>query len=324
MAIARMTAHTGKITTTEVPASVKELRTYLGALNGKKLLTFEEGTCSQWLYTELKEHVDELIVCDPYRNSLLKEGPKTDRIDAGKLVQLLRAGLLKPVFHSGDEFIFMRKLVSGYIDLVRAIVRAKNQRSAVYRSSGLAVGDGLGHPAERFVVEGLDRVIEANEDEKARYEAEFARLCKQHQLLRNLKTIPGIGEIGAVKIASRVVDARRFATKGDFLSYCGLIRLERMSGGRSYGRKEPRYSSILKEVFKFAAIGATSCTRNSSFSRYYDYLVLEKNYPPHNARNALSRRIAILAWGVLKSGKAFKPQPNWKEPSQPRAAKRTA
>jgi hypothetical protein len=35
-----------------------------------------------------------VVVCDPRRNALLKTGNKSDRIDARKLAELLRAGLL--------------------------------------------------------------------------------------------------------------------------------------------------------------------------------------------------------------------------------------
>ena len=136
MAIARMTNCANKITSIDVRADIRELRVYLTQLKGSKLLTFEETTTSQWLYTELKPYVNEILVCDPYRNRLLSEGPKTDRIDAEKLVQLLRANLLKPVFHSGEDFIYLRKFISGYQDLVKSGVRLKNQRSALFRGVG--------------------------------------------------------------------------------------------------------------------------------------------------------------------------------------------
>lgn len=314
MAIARMTARSGKIDVTDVPSSVKELQLYLARFKGKKILTFEESTCSQWLYTELTEHAEEVLVCDPYRNHLLREGAKSDKIDASKMVQLLRAGLLKPVFHSGDDFIYLRKLVSGYQDLVKAGVRLKNQRAALFRGNGLLPERSaqLAHPAERFVLDGLDRGIEAFEEEKVRYEAEISKLCKKHKALRNLMSLPGIGEIGAIKIVSRVVDPRRFKSKSDFLSYCGLIRLEKMSGGRSYGKKPSRYCPMMKDVFKFAALNATQAHVNTTFKRYYEHLVQEKNYPAHNARNAIARRVAVLAWGILKSGKPFQPKPDWR------------
>ena len=84
------------------------------------ILTIEESTTAQWLYSELRDKVDELIICDPYRNHLLSEGAKTDKIDSQKLVKLLCSNLLKSVFHSHNDFIYLRKIVSGYEDVVRA------------------------------------------------------------------------------------------------------------------------------------------------------------------------------------------------------------
>ncbi len=95
MAIARMTKKSNKITAIDVPSDIEDLQAYLKNLRGTKILTIEETTTSQWLYTELKEYVDRLLICDPTRNKLLNEGPKTDKIDATKLVQLLKAGLMK-------------------------------------------------------------------------------------------------------------------------------------------------------------------------------------------------------------------------------------
>jgi len=104
------------------------MQIYLKNLKGTICLTFEETTTSQWPYTELKEYVDKIIVCDPYRNKLLSEGPKNDKIDARKLVMLLRAGLLKEVYHIGENFIELRKIVNGYEDTIKAGARPKNQR----------------------------------------------------------------------------------------------------------------------------------------------------------------------------------------------------
>ena len=44
---------------------------------------------------------------------------------------------MKEVYHSGEDFIYLRKLASGCNDVVKSIVRLKNQRSSVFRSVGL-------------------------------------------------------------------------------------------------------------------------------------------------------------------------------------------
>jgi transposase len=308
MAIARMTKSSNRVSSVDVPADIKELRVYFSRLKGTKILTFEETTTAQWLFTELKPYVSEIVVCDPYRNRLLSEGPKTDRIDAEKLVRLLRSDMLKPVFHCSDDFIHLRKLASGYQDVVKAGVRLKNQRSALFRAVGKDKSDReLTHKIERFVLEGIDRGIEAYEEQKKRYEAEFHLAWREHPMIRNLESIPGIGEIGAVKTAAIVVKAERFETDGKWLVYCGLLKLERMSGGRSYGRKTPRYCRTLKSVFKTAALAVINSKAENVFKDYYNYLIQSKHLADFNARHAVARKIATVAFGVMRSGKKFEP-----------------
>jgi len=103
MSIARITKKGTKAYVKDIPSNISYLKDYLKSLKGNKILTVEESTSSQWLYSELKPFVNKLLVCDPYRNRLLSEGAKNDRIDATKLVYLNRAGLLKEVYHSGCE-----------------------------------------------------------------------------------------------------------------------------------------------------------------------------------------------------------------------------
>ena len=70
---------------------------FIHGLRGSLRVTFEEGTCAAWLHDLFKPHATEVLVCDPRKNALLKAGNKSDRIDARKLADLLRAGFLSPV-----------------------------------------------------------------------------------------------------------------------------------------------------------------------------------------------------------------------------------
>ena len=88
------------------------------------------------LYVELKDYASKLLICNLFRNSLLREVPANDAKDAAELCRLLRAGMLKEVYHCNNENYTIRKIVSSYEDLVNALVREKNQLSAVYRSYG--------------------------------------------------------------------------------------------------------------------------------------------------------------------------------------------
>jgi transposase len=309
MVVARITKKRNTPHVRDVQSNIKDLQVYLDHIKGTKILTFEETTPAHWLFTQLRDTVDEIIVCDPRRNKLLSEGPKTDPIDAKKLAELLKGGYVKAVYHEDHHFIYLRKLVSGYQDVVVALVRLKNQRSAILRSVGKGKREAIEEKGEdQFVFESNARLIAVCEAEIAHYKAEFERLCKKHEVLRNLKTIPGIGTISAVKIAAYVVDARRFKVKGKFHSYCGLIRHDRISGGKKYGTRKPNYNRTLKQVFDAAAVSIIGAKSSNSLYGYYRYLLEEKHCAEHNARRGLSRRVATIALSVMKSGKPYNPR----------------
>jgi transposase len=55
---------------------------FFAGLRGSLFVTFEEGTWAAWLYDLLKPHVTEVLVCNPRKIPLHKQGNKSDKIDA--------------------------------------------------------------------------------------------------------------------------------------------------------------------------------------------------------------------------------------------------
>jgi transposase len=189
-------------------------------------------------------------------------------------------------------------------------VRLKNQRSALFRAKGQDHKKQelrADHTVEEFVIKRLDEQIKNYAAQKEEYEGEFKRLSKKHTQIRLLKSLPGIADIHAVQLLATIVDAKRFESSGHFLSYCGLIKHEKMSGGRSYGKRSSRHSAKLKGIFKMASFSVTLESCNNPMKDLFDYLVNEKKKPNHIARHAVARRIAILSYGILKSGKKYEP-----------------
>jgi len=118
---------------------------FMEGLRGEVHVTFEEGTWSAWLYDLLKPHVTKLVVCDPRRNALLKEGNQNDRVDARKLAELLQNNQLRPVYHGGHGLRALKELVRSYLtitkDLSRVMTRCEGHLSqlgdSVQRHAGL-------------------------------------------------------------------------------------------------------------------------------------------------------------------------------------------
>ena len=67
----------------------------------------------------------------------------------------------------------------------------------------------------------------------------------------------------------------------------------------------PIFSRDTKSIMKTAAMTCINSKGDNLFKKYYQYLIQEKNYATFNARHAVARKIAVVALGVMKSGKRF-------------------
>ena len=121
---------------------------FLKGLRGSLHVTFEEGTWAAWLYDLMKPDVVELIVCNPRRNALLKEGSKSDRIDARKLADLLRSNMVRSVYHGEHGVRALKELARSYLTISKDLMRVMTRVKAIYRSWVYpARGNRSMHPA---------------------------------------------------------------------------------------------------------------------------------------------------------------------------------
>lgn len=307
-------------------SDIKIVKEYLQNLKGNIVLTIEETTTSHWLYVELLDYVDRIIICDPYRNRLLSDGPKNDKIDAGKLCQLLRGGLLKEVYHSCDNLYDLRQLTSAYEDLIKAGVRIQNQRSALYRAKGYRYTSRdsselkeqiSGDIFTRFITDWQDISIEQYYEDKASFEDLIEKVVRGNKIMKNLKGLPGIGYISALKIYAKVIQPHRFENKGHYLSYCGLVLHEKNSGNRSYGKRKSRYNRQLKAVYKMAARVAINGGNNPVYE-YYETLI-EKGLTHKQATLMVARYLAKVSFGMMKNGQKYDPY-RWRKDEKVAAA----
>ena len=72
------------------------------------------------------------MVCDPRKNALLKDGSKSDRIDARKLAELLRGNQLHPVYHGEHGVRTLKELGRSYQTLTKDVTPSdESDQSAV-------------------------------------------------------------------------------------------------------------------------------------------------------------------------------------------------
>ena len=161
---------------------------FIHGLSGDLHVTFEEGTWAAWLYDLLKPHVTEVLVCNPRKNALLKEGSKGDQIDARKLAELLRLNHLKPVYHGEHGIRTLKELARSYLTIAKDLTRVMNRLKALYRSWAIPCA-GTEVYAPRHRSEWLGKIREAGVRRRAEHyyqQLDVLRLLRQevrHDLL---------------------------------------------------------------------------------------------------------------------------------------------
>src|SRR5438477_613589 len=155
---------------------------FFAGLRGTLSVTFEEGTWAAWLYDLLKPHVAKVVVCNPRKNALLKDGNKSDRIDARKLAELLRLDNLKPVYHGETGVRMLRELARSYLTIVKDLTRVMNRLKAMYRSwaipcAGRDVRGQLRRSKKQVSIRGLNK--DHNHDLKGLFKAAATRASVQ-------------------------------------------------------------------------------------------------------------------------------------------------
>ena len=217
---------------------------FIHGLRGSLYVAFEEGTCAAWLHDLLKPHVTQVLVCDPRKNALLKEGNKNDRIDARKLASLLRAGLLSAVYHGESGVRTLKELARSYLAVTQDLTRVMNRLKALYRSWAIpCAGERVYAPRHRN--EWLTKITEAGVRRRAEvYYQQLDALqalrqqvrrdllveSKKHNATNLLRQIPSIGPIRAALLVALIQTPHRFRTKRQLWAYSGLALKTSISG----------------------------------------------------------------------------------------------
>jgi transposase len=210
-----------------VETKARTLLDFLDGVRGELHVTLEEGTWAAWLYDVLKPHVQELVVCNTRRNALLKEGSKNDRVDARKLSELLRGGLLRAVYHGENGLRTLRELARSYQVISKDLQRVMNRIKALYRSWGIPC-TGTQVYGRRHREQWLQKINEAGVHRRAELfyqqldglqvlrrtvRGELLAESRKHAGVKLLRQIPFIGPLRAAQLVAQMQTPHRFRSK---------------------------------------------------------------------------------------------------------------
>jgi transposase len=304
--------------------AIDQLAAFLQTVGRPRYLVLEEGPMADWLWRNLRGFVDDVTVCDPYRNHLIaKAGDKSDAIDAEKLAQLLRGGYVKAVHHpeSLEQALFKQHVLL-YHDRVRHRVAEGHRVSCLLRRHGVMVSARtFGNASKRSaILEQLPASSMLREDVALLWQGVDAAAAQENALRRRLQhygrnndvmqrftELPGIGWVRAATLYVFLDTPWRFKSKAALWKYLGIGLERRGSGaGPELLQVPKRVNRLLKSTILGAAKTAAALEDNPFAVLYRRYL--EAGLTKRLARRSVARSLAATLWGLWKNGSAYCPE----------------
>ena len=324
------------------PRAVKRLaRRLRRAAGGPVVACYEAGPTGFALQRQLDA---EGIDCRVIAPALIPRRPgdrvKTDRRDARKLAELLRAELLTEVHPPTEDQEAVRDLCRAREAAVSDCTRARHRLSKLLLRRGLPydgrawterhrrwlLGLRFEHPAAQATFDDHLRALEGVEERLRTLERELA-LCAESEdyseAVGVLRCFRGVDTVTAMTVLAELGDITRFGNARQLMAYLGLTPSEYSSGGRTqrggitktgnahvrrllvesawHYRHPPRVGTGLRKRREGQPGWAVACADRAQSRLYRRYRQLTANGKPTVVANtAVARELAGHIWEVLR------------------------
>ena len=324
-----LSLETGKVkfgTMQSTPAAVHEL---LEELRPDRLV-IEICPLAGWIVDLARELGIEVEVADTsaeaWQYKKLKR--KTDRDDALKLARLSALNQINAVHVPSRAIRQWRSLIAYRARLSAEGTRVKNRIRALLLREALRLPSGKkgwSQAARRELARQGKPLSECRPDELWRgmltlelehleqvetllseMEAKLDKLARADRRVRLVRTIPGIGPRTAEAIVTAIDDPQRFANARQVGSYAGLTPRRFQSGKTDRnGRISKRGNRALRRLLN--QVAWLSLRYNPWARQTYERIRGGRADRKKIAITAVSRRLLVIAWAMLRDGRCFSP-----------------
>ena len=232
---------------------------------------YESGFSGFWAHRPLNKLGINNIVVNPsdIPTTHKEKKRKSDSVDCRKIARSLRSNELKGIYIPDEVIDQDKTLVRCRQKLVRDVKRCKNRIKSLLLYWGVIIPEHLdtaywskglykwlrdlsfeNTTAELCLKVQLDE-LQAVETQKKKVEKQLVILCstRYESLSKLLRSIPGIGLLGAMTLITEIKDIHRFSNLDSLHSFVGLVPNVNSSGQReSIGGITQRHNHYLRPV----------------------------------------------------------------------------
>jgi transposase len=299
----------------KVPCDLSKVLDYLEPHRAQIERVAVESTFNwYWLVDGLQLHRYHVVLANP---AAIKpyEGRKhaDDKTDAYFLAELLRLGIL-PTGHIYDPQLRpVRDMLRRRMSLVHQRTALMLSVKSLYqRMSGinlsrsqvqaLAPEEAMGlftHSADQLVAQQQTRLISHYTEGIKKIEKEVLKAASKLPSYKRVTQLPGVGVILGLTITMETGPIDRFASAGNYASYCRCVDAGRYSNGKSKGDNNSKCGN---KYLGWAFVEAAQYARRYSpeCQRFYDRKEAQTNAAV--ATKALACKLSKAAWHLMRHG----------------------
>jgi transposase len=292
-------------------------------------VAFEATMNWGWLFEILETipGIERIVMANPLHVRLIAAAQvKTDKVDARKLAQLLRANML-PASHIPDRATRDRKeVLRQRMFWVRERTKVRNrihrllgrqhnlampQVSDLFGRKGRAALNALQlSPPDDVLLSQQLAMLDALGQQITQLEKMISGSGAADISVQRLATIPGVGLVLGNVMATEIDGIGRFGSAEQLCSYAGLIPTTSSSGGHTYhGQLVQACDKWLRWAFVESAWVAIGCS--AYFGGFYRHH-RARGKKANTAILIVARRMCQIVFHLLKEGRDYEARTNAK------------
>jgi transposase len=317
-----------RLASRKVPCELSEVVKFMAPYKKRLERVAVESTYNwYWLVDGLQALKYPVVLANPAgmaQYSGIKHADDTN--DAFFLADLLRLNIL-PTGYIYDanlrpvRDLFRRRLMLVHqrtalmLSFKSLYTRTTGQEMSLSDLKAMEIKEAQGlyeHPANQLIAGMQIKHIEQLNESVEKIQKAVLASARELPCYDKLVTLPGVGKILGMTITMEVGEIKRFATPGDFASYCRTVQAQRTSNNKKKGENNSKCGN---KYLAWAFVEA------ANFARRYDELCRQwydrkaGKTSTIVATKALACKLAKAAWHVMAEGIDYDPKRMFGQPA---------
>jgi len=274
-----------------------------------------------WLVNAFQKLKVRVALAHPLKTKAIASARiKNDELDATTLAHLLRSNLVPKSYIATIQEQEDRELSRARCQLVKQQTWCKNQVHAILTKENIhpPVTDLFGKKGQAWLKEQklskakqlvMAEFLNLLADVKKRIkvlETAIHKRCQHNRQIGILKSIPGFGEITAFVLLAEIGSINRFPTGKKLAAYLGLVPSLYQSGKT---KKQGSITKLGNPYARWMLVQTAHRIVRSDMQMKLAYAAIAQRRGKKRAIVAIARKIAILAWRLLKDNRPYQEQP---------------